>query len=157
MRHSLKYSNRKHNSNHQFDRAFGLADSPATLGPVCRRQNKLNHPWQAVVRNAGRFPDLTSPFPSGEPPAEGAEGAEGAVGAVGAVVYWEGGMYLHRSRFQQLPCSAETVNQKKPKKEGYRAWNLPTPIGRSKTPPRPLREVFWIRIGKRLPFRTGSS
>src|SRR5690606_37515201 len=33
-------------------------------------------------------------------PAENAEGAE---------VYWEGEMYLHRSRFQQLPWSAETI------------------------------------------------
>ncbi len=57
-------------------------------------------------------------------------------------------MELHRNSFQQLPWSAETVYLKFPKKVSRRAGNLPTPIGRSKTPPRPLREALRIRMGK---------
>ena len=55
---------------------------------------------------------------------------------------------LHRSRFQQLPWSTESVSLKITPKKGYRAWNLPTPIGWSKTSPRPLREALRIRMGK---------
>jgi|LFRM01.1.fsa_nt_gb hypothetical protein len=57
-------------------------------------------------------------------------------------------MQLHRSSYQQLPWPVETEYLKFPKNVGGRAWNLPNPIGRSKTPPRPLREVFRIRMGK---------
>ncbi len=53
----------------------------------------------------------------GRIPAENAGGAE---------VYWEGIVHKHRSRFQQLPWSAETVYLKNPLKKLE-----------SKTPPRP--------------------
>ena len=58
-------------------------------------------------------------------------------------------MQLHRNILQQLPWSAETVyliNSLEKVSRG--AWNLPTPIGRSKTPPRPLREALRIRMEK---------
>ena len=38
--------------------------------------------------------------------------------------------------------------EKFPKKVGARSWNLPTPIGWSKTSPRPLREAFRVRMGR---------
>ena len=57
-------------------------------------------------------------------------------------------MQLHRNSIQQLPWSAETVYLNFPKKVSRRAWNLPTLIGRSKTPPRPLREALRIRMEK---------
>jgi hypothetical protein len=65
-------------------------------------------------------------------------------------------MRLHRSSFQQLLWPAEKVNLKKiPQNVGGRAWNLSTPIGRSKTPPRPLREALRIRMGGKGGKRPG--
>ena len=48
----------------------------------------------------------------------------------------------------QLPWSAEHGTSKKfPQKVGIEALTLPTPVARSKTPPRPLREALRIRMG----------
>jgi len=41
---------------------------------------------------------------------EKSPGQMGRIPAEGAVVYWEGEMYQHRSRFQQPPWSAETMD-----------------------------------------------
>ncbi len=49
----------------------------------------------------------------------------------------------------QLPWSAEHGTSKKfPQKVGIEALTLPTPVARSKTPPRPLREALRIRMGR---------
>jgi hypothetical protein len=58
------------------------------------------------------------------------------------------GLQSHRSCFLQLLWLAENgMSQNSTKKVGVRALTLPTPMGRSKTPPRPLREALQIRVG----------
>ena len=77
----------------------------------------------------------------GRYPAEIAEGAE---------VYWEGG----EKGLTSEPFSTTAlvnrigITENTPQKVGCRAWNLPTPIGWSKTSPRPLREAFRVRMGR---------
>ena len=67
---------------------------------------------------------------------------------IGAEMYWEGRMQLHRRFFQLLPCSTENEFPPPKKKHGSGVWTQPTPMARSKTPPRPLREALPIRMGK---------
>ena len=91
--------------------------------------------------------NVTAPSAGGFPGSDGEDSRRDRRGRRGVL----GGEKrdLHRSRFQQLPWSTESVSLKiTPQKVGCRAWNLPTPIGWSKTSPRPLREPFRVRMGQ---------
>jgi hypothetical protein len=77
----------------------------------------------------------------GRYPAEIAEGAE---------VYWEGGKGTYIGAVFNICLGLlKRSIQKNHKLVGIRAWILSTPKAKSKTPPRPLRETFRIRmVGK---------
>ena len=78
----------------------------------------------------------------------GPEGRTPAENAVGAEVIGRGKCtYSEKFPATALVCRTG-IFKKSPKKVGCRAWNLPTPKSRSKTPPRPLREALRIRMGK---------
>jgi hypothetical protein len=66
-----------------------------------------------------------------------------------AEVYWEGekGLTLEPYSTTALVYGIG-IPENNPQKAGCRAWNLPTPIGWSKTSPRPLREAFRVRMGR---------
>jgi hypothetical protein len=99
--------------------------------------------------------NVTAPSAGGFPDPDGEDSRRERRGGRGAGTSTSRSTSRSRSTGTRKTMPADTGYLKKALRNiGGRAWNLPTPIGRSKTSPRPLREALRIRMGKPLPFRT---
>ena len=105
---------------------------------ICVQSMELTHPdmlvENATAPSAGGFPD-----PDGEDSRRDRRGRRGV---------WGGGKATYIGAvFNNCPGLPKRYDCPPQKIVGCRAWNLPTLIGWSKTPPRSLREAFRIRMG----------
>ena len=105
-----------------------------------------------------RIAPSMSPSPNPIGPQRKVSGPDGEDSRRGAEGYWEGRCSYIGAAFIIRPgLQKADLPKTLPKKVGISALTLPTPIAKSKTPPRPLRplrEAPQIRVRKRLPFRT---